>query len=371
MKIALVVFRIGPSHGSILQTYALYQILCRLGHEVTILNRQNNPSIYRYLRNVAARIKNKVLHAYNGPVFYKMDYSPVTMKELNYFLQKNLSAKTITFRKKRELDRIVNSNYDCYVVGSDQTWRPKYVFDIKYYFLDFLPTGHPAKRIAYAPSFGTSEWEYSPQLTEECKGYLSKFSAVSVREDDGVELCKKYFGIQATHVLDPTMLLKCEDYISLIDTSCLGRSKLLAFSILDKSELATEIIRRVSHKLGINPYQINASHNFSTAGWVEPGIDKWVGGIWQSNFVVTDSFHATVFSIILNRPFVTIVNISRGSSRVKSLLAMFGLEDRMISSLNQLTDDLLLGKINWKSVNNILDIERDKSLKWLKNALDK
>ena len=371
MKIALVVYRIGPSHGSILQTFALYQILCRMGHDVTILNRQNNPSIYRYLRNTIARIKDIVLYRYNGPIFYTTDYSPLTMKELNLFFQEYLSVRTVTFRKKCDLDRIILSDYDCYIVGSDQTWRPKFVYDVRYYFLSFLPSSHLAKRIAYAPSFGTSEWEYSPQLTEECKGYLSKFSAVSVREDDGVELCKKYFGVQATHVLDPSMLLKREDYISLIDIFRLERVKILAFSILDKSELAVEIIRRISHKLGINPYQINASHNSTAAGWVEPGIDKWLGGIWQSSFVVTDSFHATVFSIILNRPFITIVNISRGSSRIKSLLAMFGLEDRMISSLDQLTDDLLFGKINWENVNNILEIERDKSLNWLKNALEK
>lgn len=371
MKIALVVYRIGPSHGSILQTFALYQILCRMGHEVTILNRQNNPSLYRYLRNAIGRIIDTVLYRYNGPIFYTTDYYPLTMKELNIFFQKYLSARTVTFRKICELDRIIQSDYDCYIVGSDQTWRPKFVYDVRYYFLSFLPFNYPAKRIAYAPSFGTSEWEYSPKLTEECKGYLSKFSAVSVREDDGVELCKKYFEVQATHVLDPTMLLKREDYISFIDTSCWERDKLLAFSILDNSELAMEIIRRISYKLGINSYQINASHNSIAACRVEPGIDKWLGGIWASSFVVTDSFHATVFSIILNRPFVTIFNVARGSSRIKSLLSMLGLEDRMISSLNQVTDDLLLEKIDWKSVNNILETERDKSLEWIKKALEK
>ena len=184
MKIALVVYRIGPSHGSILQTYALYEILSRMGHEVTILNRQYNPSIYRLLRNSLARIKDIVLYKYNGPIFYTTDYSPITMKELNVFFQKYLSKNTITFSKKNELDKIAQMDYDCFIVGSDQTWRPKYVFDVKYYFLNFLSSNNPAKRIAYAPSFGTSEWEYSQQLTEECKGYLSKFSAVSVREDD-------------------------------------------------------------------------------------------------------------------------------------------------------------------------------------------
>lgn len=371
MKIALVVFRIGPSHGSILQTYALYRTLQRLGHEVTILDRQQDFSWHRIIRNIAARIRSKILHAYSGPIFYKEDYSPITMQELNLFFQKHLAMNTFTFCKKKELDKIVRMDFDCYVVGSDQTWRPKYVYDIKYYFLNFLSINHSVKRIAYAPSFGTSEWEYSPKLTEECKVLLSRFSSVSVREDDGVELCKKYFGVQATHVLDPTMLLKREDYVSLIEAPCLENGNLLAFSILDKFELAVEIIRRISYKLEIKPYQINASHDFTTEGWVEPGIDKWLGGIWLSKFVVTDSFHATVFSIILNRPFVTIVNLSRGSSRIKSLLTMFGLENRMIFSLNQITDALLLEKIDWERVNNILNTERNKSLEWLEKALDK
>ena len=371
MKIALVVYRIGPSHGSILQTYALYQVLCRMGHEVTILNRQNNPSIYRFFRNAIARIKDVILCKYNGPIFYTTDYSPLTMKELNCFFQKYLSAKTVTFRKACELDRITQLNYDCFIVGSDQTWRPKFVYDVQYYFLNFLPANHPAKRIAYAPSFGTNEWEYSSQLTEDCKKYLSKFSAVSVREDDGVELCKKHFGVQATHVLDPTMLLRQEDYVSLIDAVHLKSNNLLAFSILDKSELATEIIHRISNKFGINPYQINASHGSRKAGWVEPGINKWLGGIYQSKFVVTDSFHATVFAILMNKPFITIVNVSRGSSRIKSLLGLFGLENRMIYSLSQVTDELLMEEINWEKVNEIMDIERRKSMNWLKIALNK
>ena len=215
MKIALTVYRIGPSHGSILQTYALYRTLYKMGHEVSILDRQNNLSVYRILRNIARRIKGRIFNSYTGPVFYTKDYSSLSMKELNTFIQKNLRASTITFSKKRELNIIVNSNnYDCYIIGSDQTWRPKYVYDIKYYFLDFLPTSYSVKRIAYAPSFGTNEWEFSPSLTAECKEYISRFSAISVREDAGVSLCKKYFNVQATHVLDPTFLLSQEDYIS-------------------------------------------------------------------------------------------------------------------------------------------------------------
>ncbi len=371
MKIALVVYRIGPSHGSLLQTYALYKTLQEMGHEITILDRQRNMSLYRKIRNVAARIKNMVIHSYKGPIFYTGDYSPISMKELNIFFKKYLATKTFTFSKANELERIAGMDFDCFIVGSDQTWRPTFVYDVRYYYLNFLPDNHPARRIAYAPSFGTSEWEYSPWLEEECKDCLVKFSAVSVREDDGVDLCQKHFGVKATHVLDPTMLLKREDYLSLFDNSKARKRKLLSFSVLDKSELATDIIQRISHRMNIDLYQINASHNYTVADWIEPGIDKWLEGIYQAEFVVTDSFHATVFSILMNTPFVTIVNASRGISRIKSLLSMFGLEDRMVDSLEQVTDEQLFREIDWKKVNNRLEAERYRSLVWLKEAIEK
>lgn len=369
MKIALIVFRIGPSHGSILQTYALYQTLQRMGHEVTILDRQRHFSVYRMLRSVLGRIKGSILKTYNGPIFYFKEYPDTTMKELCHFVQKELSSNTITFNKKSKLDAIVQQGYDCYIVGSDQTWRPKYVEDIKYYFLDFLSPDSLVKRIAYAPSFGTDEWEYSLKLTEECKTLLSRFSAISVREDDGVALCKKYFNAQATHVLDPTLLLSREEYISLIEKTYTESNQILAFSILDKSELATKIIQKVSAELDVKLYQINASHNCTASGWIEPSIDKWLGGIYNSKFVVTDSFHATVFAIIFNKPFITIINSARGSSRIKSLLSMFGLENRMVNSLDQISDHLLFSPIDWKTINQIIAVEKDRSINWLKEVL--
>ena len=130
-----------------------------------------------------------------------------------------------------------------------------------------------------------------------------------------------------------------------------------------------EIIKKVCSKLNIIPYRINASHAKKTKDWIEPGIEKWLEGILKSKFVVTDSFHATVFSIIFNKPFITIINISRGSSRIKSLLSMFGLENRMISSITQVSDNLLYETINWDIVNKIIEMEKDKSLNWLKKAL--
>lgn len=369
MKIALVIFRIGPSHGSILQTYALYRTLYKMGHEVSILNRQHKMSIYRKLKNIIARIKGRILNSYKGPVFYTKDYSSLSMRELNTFIQKYLKSNLLTFSTRKELNNIVDLNFDCYIVGSDQTWRPKYVHDVKYYFLDFLPINSSAKRIAYAPSFGTSEWEFSPKLTKECKEYLSKFSAVSVREDAGVILCKKYFNIQALHVLDPTFLLAQKDYLCLIHKISCKNSPTLAFSILDNSELAVRIVQKVCFNLNIKPYQINASHKSTVKNWIEPGIEKWLEGILQSKFVVTDSFHATVFAIIFNKPFITIVNVSRGSSRILSLLTMFGLENRMVDSIDQVSDKLLYDTIDWDVVNRIIEKERNKSINWLKEAL--
>ena len=101
--------------------------------------------------------------------------------------------------------------YDAYVVGSDQVWRPNYNPFMKAMFLG-ITEREDVKRIAYAASFGTSKWEFSPQMTSECAVLAKKFDMITVREKSGVDLCREYFGVEATWVLDPTMLLNREDY---------------------------------------------------------------------------------------------------------------------------------------------------------------
>ena len=124
-------------------------------------------------------------------------------------------------------------NYDAYVVGSDQCWRPRYNAFLSSMFLDFVK-GEKTKRIAYAASFGTDQWEFTQEMTSICVPLAQKFDFVSVREDSGLKLCKEHLGVNAVHVLDPTLLLTKEDYTHLIKAENEPQSKGTLFNyILD------------------------------------------------------------------------------------------------------------------------------------------
>ena len=208
-------------------------------------------------------------------------------------------------------------HFDAYLVGSDQVWRPIYSYCLSNYFLDFT-IGQHVKRIAYAASFGTSKWEFTEGQTTRCAALAKQFDAISVREDSGVVLCKKYLGVDAVHLLDPTMLLNKEDYIRLVEQEQIPSSeKKLMTYILDQSEEKQAIVRKISQTLSLSPNVVMPEKNFAQVGkkdidqCVFPPVTDWLRGFMDAEYVVTDSFHGTVFSIIFNKPFVASLLLSQ------------------------------------------------------------
>lgn len=371
MNIALVIFRIGPSHGSILQTYALKTCIERFGHNVTIIDRQTKVPFTRVIIRAIFNLKAKLKGNYKGPIFYRGGRPKVIMKNLDRFVDKYLSKCMQTVYSDQDLIDIQKKNkFDAFIVGSDQTWRPKYVSNIYYYYLDFVKNKH-VKRIAYAPSFGTDNWEYSKEEELRCKQLVQKFDAVSVREKTAVILCKAHFNIETTWVLDPTMLLEKEDYEKIIKKDN-DKNKTLAFSILDNSKTKEDIVDRVCKELHLTPHRVNARDERQDACLQDricPGIDTWLSGIMNSSFVVADSFHATVFAIIFNKPFITIGNMNRGLSRFQSLLSSFDLNDRLITTPEEINEKLLKERIDWGRINYVMSEYRKTSIQFLQNNL--
>ena len=365
MKIALIIFRIGPSHGSLLQTYALYNVLKSLGHSVTIVNRKDKLALKTFIRRTLSRLCKTLTGEHLNYIFSAKAIPSRIMRNLNIFVNKHLSDDLIEF-SDFNINKCV---YDIFIVGSDQVWRPKYVQDISYYFLDFVQNLKNIKRISYAASFGVSEWEYSELDTLGCKKLAKLFNAISVREDTGVALCNKYLGVSATHVLDPTMLLDDVDYINLIDSQFLSSSPpTLAYSILDKNIIKDSIIDNVSRILKLSPISIKADEN--NPKYVETSIEFWLNSIRKSSFIITDSFHATVFAIIFNKPFIVIGNKSRGISRLTSLLNMLGLSNRLVYENDSIDIDYLSQEvIQWDLVNERRSFWKKKSLDYLKNNI--
>lgn len=260
------------------------------------------------------------------------------------------------------------------MVGSDQVWRAT-MSDIPVYFLSFTE-GLQMKRIAYAASFGTDNLdEYSKVDLKAASKYIKLFDAVSVREDSGAQICRYFFKMNVAHVLDPTMLLTKDDYLKLIEDEDKTHSlDMLLTYVLDRTQEKKEIIQKISGALHLKPHENGPAKYFSNvieddfSECVYPSVSKWLAGFRDAQFVVTDSFHGMVFSIIFNKPFIVILNTERGASRFNSLLSMLHLENRMISIGEDLSENLLV-PIDYAPINKILDGWKSKSVDYMRQYL--
>lgn len=367
MKVGIQTLPLSANYGGSLQAYALQRVLQRFGHTVCVLATPIKPILPSYLeplvwlnrvvmRNV---IGNKNVRPYLSPQKQKLVY-----QHTQRFID--------TYINKLECERFTNLPKNCVdavVVGSDQVWRPQY-FGQKRIGDAYLAFARDwdIKRVAYAASFGTDEWEYSETQTAKCKELIAKFDAVSVREESAVGLCKEHFNVEAQHLLDPTMLLTKDDYIELVEKNATPKSAgdLMVY-ILDETPDKQAVVDAVAKSKGLTPFRSNSKVENGRASLeerIQPPIEQWLRGFMDAEFIVADSFHACVFAIIFNKPFIALCNKARGASRFESLLKIFGLEDRLIDSSQEVTAKLM-SDIDYQQVNKIKEQWIAKSIEFL------
>lgn len=324
MKIGILTLTLHTNYGGILQAYALQTVLERMGHEVEVFNRPFIPQKTKW-REIPKRIIKKI-----------SGRDVVIFRERRYNREAPILNSAIwEFRKKYIHERIINSlheieesDYDCIVVGSDQIWRPRYFKEqwqtgIEDAYLAFTK-GWNIKRIAYAASFGVDSWEYTQNETTLCRECVKMFDAISVREDSGISLLKRNFGVDAIQVLDPTLLLNKEDYVALFEIAqtSISEGNLLVY-ILDSNKEKRNFINKIANDYRLKPFMVNKSlvkQNSSIHERILPPIESWLRGFSDAEMSITDSFHACVFSLIFNNKIVVINNLSRGNSRIHNIL---------------------------------------------------
>lgn len=354
MKIGILTLPLRNNYGGIIQTYALQMVLRNMGHEVFLIR---DKDVYKLpLWKVPFSFVKRVLFKY---ILRKKD-------AIGVFHEKTIPTRSFidTYIQNKKITKVVrdHKNIDAIIVGSDQVWRPKYNNrKIENAYLSFAKEWD-IKRIAYAASFGTDKWEYTDEQTENCKKLLQLFETVSVREIGGINLCKNYFKVNAQLVLDPTMLLDASHYLSLIERAQIKRSggNFLMY-VLDDDETIEKIKQKTSTVLRLTPFLVNLKQVVK--------IETWLRSFYDAEFVLTDSFHACVFSILFNKPFVVYGNVGRGLSRFNSLLRLFKLENRLVSSDTQDIEQVLNTPIDWSEVNEILCAQREMSNRFLMEAL--
>lgn len=377
MRIGILTLPLHTNYGGILQAYALQTTLERMGHEVVVFDTPNKcplPPFKDIPKCFLKRIIKKILGR-NQKIFYEYYQNkkviPVVSQNTQRFINSHIHRKEISDFK--ELD---GESYDAIVVGSDQVWRPLYFIpgwrwqEIENAFLSFASKWN-IKRLSYAASFGTDNWEYTDQQTRRCKALLQVFDAISVRETNGVTLCKKYFDIDSVHVLDPTMLLNELDYSIFFQKSNTPKSNgTLLNYILDENEKKRALIMHVANQKCLRAFSVTNPHeNDETKPLnerIKPSVEKWLRGFYDAEFVITDSFHACVFSILFKKQFVVVGNKERGLSRIESLLQCFGIENRIVEDSVQV---MRLPLIDYDKVYVKLEKYRKKSLEFLNVAL--
>lgn len=372
MKIGIITLPLHINHGGVLQNFALQKVLKDMGHKVFTIEIEKEyllPLKKRYLAYIKRILKRFILRQPCEIFFEKNENEryKIISSEIHPFIKQYIQIK-----QYNQFSSIKKDEYDAIIVGSDQVWRPRYFKDIKNAFLAFAQQWNII-RIAYAASFGTDKWEYNTLQTQECQKLISHFDAVSVRELQGKLLCKKYFHTDALHALDPTLLIKKEDYIEIFTNENTPKSKgnLLVY-LLDKDIEKENIVNEIAIEKKLIPFYVNNTNvynrNISTKDRIQPGISQWLRGFYDAEFIITDSFHACVFSIIFQKPFVVYGNIDRGLSRFTSLLSLFHLENRMVHNIDEL-QNVLKNDINWTEINTILKEKQKESLDFLRSHL--
>lgn len=382
-KVLILTQPLRTNYGGLLQAYALQKVVKDSGFEVFT----DNPFFLRDL-SLKKRLKDFAARFVYGLLRGDKKYKPLFKRRLKRedyeyaaqnllpFIEKRIN--TIDFFEGRVQPLSSNiEKFDYYICGSDQVWRRRYG-DVKRYFFDFLQSTDK-KRFSYSASFGLDNInEYSNQEKQDCRNLIKFFTSVSVREKDAVKIVEDEFSFPAVQTLDPTLLLENTDYRNLINQSDVDKTEdsYLFVYILDKTEEKKELIDIVSRRLNLKVKDIMPKVDWKTSKKdkesVFPAVEEWLDCFDKADFVLTDSFHGTVFSIIFNKPFLSVGNKDRGLIRFTSLLSLFGLEDRLIFSKKDLTGVLLhnMLKIDYPKINETKSVLKEQSIDFLKQNLD-
>lgn len=378
MKIGVLTHPLHGNYGGMIQAYALVKTLNDIGHEAYYLS--YTPGGYKkHLKNPIKRMKDAfrtcLLNWQLGLFKVKV---PHTMNAANgmAFQKKYVPYLPIEPNPAQSIEK---NGIQSIVVGSDQVWRGKYVRSIfssfPFFFLDFVTEAIRRKSIAYAASFGTDTWDGREDETPVCSRMAKEFKAITVREESGVDICRDTLGVLAKRIADPTLLLTADDYSRHLiapEKTWEPEAKYLAAYILDENSHIRNSVHRLAAEKGLIVQALKTDSRAKDKRLRLPlSVAQWLKGIRDSEYMITDSFHGCVFSIIFNVPFICLGNKTRGTARFETLLGTYGLENRIITELTESELNRVLNTpIDWDKVNAIHAAETAAGLEFLKTNLN-
>lgn len=373
MRIGIITIHHSTNYGASLQSWGLYKYLCDEGFECEIIDLHRPVhSDYKYSK------KYKSYRQINGKTLKQKLwdlYVSIFKRKSIYLIEKNKKIKQFNNRIKlsrayKSIDELYANppQYDVYITGSDQVWNPSQPFCIEPYFLTFV-NNPKAKKISYASSIGISE------LTEteasDFRKWLSAYNAISVREYEGKELLSKIVDKPIEIVADPTFLVGPDYWRSIALRPKVTQSYILVFR-LQRQEIIDYSIRlgkQSEKKVIVIP---DGQDTDGCTILRNQGLEEYLGWFAHADMVITDSFHGTVFSILMGAKnfFSYIHPTNQRGSRLITLLKTFNVSDHLLKSdLSLSYDDLMRKTINRDTIYTICLEQMYKSRCFLKNNI--
>ena len=361
MKVGVITFHSANNYGATLQAWALQKVLKGLGADAGVIN--YHPDIIDALYDPMQLSRGPKRYAKMLKIALRKRDSLKRYNSFQKFLHKNFKLIG-DFRRYEEL-AAARLGLDAYIVGSDQVWNPTHIggYDPAYY-LEFAEAG--SRKISYAASIGSDY--INPKYKDKMKNALSSFNAISVRERSIKDAISELSGKPAQLVLDPTLLLAREDYDEIKVKSRIKEPYILLYMI-EKNPQVIALANRLSVSLGMPVIQrrpikglTNELPPFYTAD-----AGQFLGLIEGASYVISNSFHGTVFSIIYGKPFVSMLHSDTGS-RVVDLLTELGLESHIVHDLSDF-EGFSSFALDSEAVGKRLETLRQSSIDFLKKSL--
>ena len=367
-KVSLITLQNVPNYGSVLQCYATEQTIKKLGYDVETINylpeRMTKLGMLKNIKYKTTKLKKSFILRSFARIIIFPSYI-LRFRTFKNFRKKYLNMTKKVYKNYNEILQDI-PKADIYCTGSDQVWNSEWNDEIdKSLFLNYAPSGK--KRIAYAASFGKNKLNKNEiNLT---KKMLTKYDKISVRESSGVDILKSLGINDGTNVVDPTLLLSGDEWRKLTSSKYKNQKYILVYN-LNRNKNIDDYAKKLSKKTGLKimylSYQL---HEFYKKGKMicNPKVEDFISLIDNATYVITDSFHATAFSLNLNTQFI-IVYPNKFSTRLQSLLNLLDLKNRVAKNSGDL--NIIKNKIDYNLINKKIIKMRKESLNWLKNSLE-
>lgn len=346
MQIGIVTFwNSTDNYGQILQYFALQSYLSSIGHEPFLI-RYLPPSVAPahkprpFLTQIGKLFKVQYLKYFFINIWDKIYFPIVNKFIINHNQNRNFQCFRENYFIKSEIYSYDNlkSNppkADVYACGSDQIWSGAGSDDI--YFLNFGASN--IKRISISASFGRTYNSLSQIERTRLIALLQKFNHITIREQAGVEICHNLGRRDAQLICDPTLLNDVDIYTKLFKHDNIVSSEIFVYYLSHKTQITDFEIHRFFKKKNKTINYVASQGLVNRLPKIFPSIENWLYNIYSADFVVTNSFHGTVFSVLFRKNFATIaLKSTNANTRIYTFLNMLGLENRICSSIDQLEE---------------------------------